>query len=409
MDCYQPGRVCVFPNPEGEPGSLTERLSTGDVEADYDGVETMFTDVLDANLGDLEGHEAFPYPEFRDRSAALPMRDFSVLRVREGREHEASEQFARIDGVGFASPDYLLATTGGLTDRLQDLKQLIALVPHPAAPFCGRGVRVAIMDSGVDPAVLAQLNGHPGWSDPLEVSLDAFASASSIPRKGDDSGHGTAVAAIVNATAPSAALVSIRVFSHGSGTLSSLVNGLLLLASVPDVAIANLSLSGTPGNCGECGRTSKTGVEIALATLFTAAFRGDPPLVLAAAGNLEGTRPLAFPASCPTVIAIGSYEAATNGTTYTGIDPNHFYLANDFSTTQTRFKGTSFACALTTAIAARYACALQPGAACARAAAKGPRGSSRSYLENRLSKTADRSYAAYDSVHHGQGRASFRG
>jgi len=130
-------------------------------------------------------------------------------------------------------------------------------------------------------------------------------------------------------------------------------------------------------------------------------------LILAAAGNLEGPRPLAFPASCPSVVAVGSYEAATNGTTYTGIDPDRFYLADDFSmTSQTRFKGTSFACALTTGIAARYACTLQPTTPCAQGTQPVAGGRMRDYLESRLAATADRSYSEYDRSRHGQGKAT---
>jgi len=193
-------------------------------------------------------------------------------------------------GGGFASPDYLLAAAGTRSNALHDLESLVAAVPSAPAPICGQGVRVAIVDSGVDPEILNDLRSQSRNSrastHALQASLDAFASPSSVPRTGDDSGHGTAVAAIVQAVAPAVSLVSIRVFSHRLGTLSSLVNGLLLLASFPDeIAIANLSLSGTPGNCGECGRTAKTGVELALATLLIpAAFRGNPPLILAAAG-----------------------------------------------------------------------------------------------------------------------------
>jgi subtilisin family serine protease len=73
----------------------------------------------------------------------------------------------------------------------------------------GRGVRVAIVDSGVDP-------WHP-WLEGAKVSHfgierqgEAFVVRPCEP--GDQSGHGTACAGIVHRMAPEAELVSVRAF-----------------------------------------------------------------------------------------------------------------------------------------------------------------------------------------------------
>ncbi|MBK8257566.1 MAG: S8 family serine peptidase [Polyangiaceae bacterium] len=73
----------------------------------------------------------------------------------------------------------------------------------------GRGVRVAIVDSGVDP--------HHPWLDGARVSHfgverqgEGFAIKPVEP--GDQSGHGTACAGIIHRMAPEADLVSVRAF-----------------------------------------------------------------------------------------------------------------------------------------------------------------------------------------------------
>jgi subtilisin family serine protease len=405
VDCFQPGQICVFPSPEGEPGQFADLLASGDLPADFEGVETTFGDVLEANLAALERSDGVSYGSFVEHSSSLPMRDFAVLRVREGREHESAAQFLQVHGVGYAAPNYLLAATGSRGETIDELRKLVAAVPRAPSPRCGDNVRVAVVDSGVDEEALAETTDQPGWT--LNASFDAFASPGRPVRPGDDSGHGTAVATIINTAAPGARLVSIRVFSHAAGTLSSLVNGLLLAACLPDVAVINLSVSGTPGNCGDCGRVAQTGVEIALGKLLSAAFRGDPPLVLAAAGNREGPRPLAFPASSEEVVAVGSFEAATNGTVYTGLDPQRFFLAHDLSAARTRFKGTSFACALTSGFAARYACAFR-NSSCGSWPHQATQGQLRPLLRHRLIDTADRTYPGYDPTLHGQGLATLQ-
>jgi hypothetical protein len=61
VDCFQPGQICIFPNPEGEPGQLADLLARGDLPADFEGVETTFDDVLEANLAALERSESVSY------------------------------------------------------------------------------------------------------------------------------------------------------------------------------------------------------------------------------------------------------------------------------------------------------------------------------------------------------------
>jgi subtilase family protein len=402
VDCFQPGQICVFPSPEGEPGQLADRLESGDLPGDVEGVESTFNDVLRANLPAVEVSQSTSYRDFVDRASSMPMRDFAVLRVPEGRELESAGQLLKLAEVGYSSPNYYIAAAGGREETIEELRQLAAAVPRAPSPDCARGVLVAVVDSGVDEEALAEATGQPGWR--LDSSFDAFASPGRPMREGDDSGHGTAVATIINMTAPGARLIAVRVLNNSTGTLSSLVNGLLIAACVPGLTLINMSVSGTPGRCGDCGRVAETGVELALGRLLSATFHGDPPLVLAAAGNREGIRPLAFPASSGEVVAVGSYEATTSGTVYTSLDPDRFFLAHDFRATAKRFQGTSYACALTTGYAARYARAFR-NRRCGSWPQPPTPGPLRPFLQQRLADTADRNYPTYDKAQHGQGLA----
>jgi subtilisin family serine protease len=105
----------------------------------------------------------------------------------------------------------------------------------------GRGMRVAIVDSGVD-------GSHPALGGRLVDSV-------SVDRRGDDwevlpveptdlVGHGTACAGIIHGIAPEAELVSIRVLgadNRGSG--GAFATGLLWAIEASGASVVNLSLS----------------------------------------------------------------------------------------------------------------------------------------------------------------------
>jgi subtilisin len=106
----------------------------------------------------------------------------------------------------------------------------------------GRGVTVALIDSGVD-------TEHPALVGKVSESVEAYAEAGRIGFRssatGDAAGHGTACASIISSIAPDAEIQSIKVL--GSNAVGS---GELFLAGL-DYAIArrmkviNLSLGTT--------------------------------------------------------------------------------------------------------------------------------------------------------------------
>ena len=105
----------------------------------------------------------------------------------------------------------------------------------------GRGVMVAIVDSGVDgqhPAVAGRLVRR------LRVELDGEdATVVDDPEEADLVGHGTAVAGIVAGIAPAADLVSIRVLGADNRGKGRAVGAAVDWAIDQGVAVVNLSLS----------------------------------------------------------------------------------------------------------------------------------------------------------------------
>jgi subtilisin len=105
----------------------------------------------------------------------------------------------------------------------------------------GSGVRVAIIDSGVE-------RGHPAIGDRLVASMvvevdDEDASVMEDATGADVVGHGTACAGIIHAIAPGAELVSVRVLGPNNRA-----KGIAFAAAIDwvveqGIGVANLSLS----------------------------------------------------------------------------------------------------------------------------------------------------------------------
>lgn len=131
-------------------------------------------------------------------------------------------------------------------DTLQDLELLLPeerMTPEWAwGDSTGAGVRVAVIDSGIDA-------GHPAIGKPLagyltvrevngELQLDESP-------EGDAYGHGTACAGIIRSIAPDCELISIKVLGPSLGGSGRALLAGLRWAIEQNVHICNLSLGTT--------------------------------------------------------------------------------------------------------------------------------------------------------------------
>jgi subtilisin family serine protease len=186
----------------------------------------------------------------------------------------------------------------------------------------GRGVVVAILDSGIE-------RSHPDLSSSL-VDEHCFcagccpggtseaAGAGSAP---DDNGHGTNVTGIVTADgrvapkgiAPDADIVAIKVLDrNGAGTSTSIVSGFdYVLKSRPEVKVVNLSLGSPTLFSGTCD--SAASFTTALASAITA-LKARGTITFASTLNNGSASQIGVPACISTAVAVGAVYDADGGT-----------------------------------------------------------------------------------------------
>lgn len=176
----------------------------------------------------------------------------------------------------------------------------------------GRGVVVAVLDTGVM-AGFPQLAGGPGsWFDPYEQHK--------TPYDEDARGHGTEVAEIVASMAPDVRVIAARVFSDGGRSTTSAVHRVFEWVLDPDgnpktddaPSVVNGSWDdGEPGRC-------QTEFDSDIAALRAA---GIVPVFAAGnAGPAAATG--ASPASAPSAVAVGSVSGTDVVSPFSGRGPS---------------------------------------------------------------------------------------
>jgi len=190
--------------------------------------------------------------------------------------------------------------------------------------FTGRGINVALIDSGVDTT-------HPDLADHI-AAQHCFTQGNCAPNntnEGDSAqdlhGHGTHIAGIISGKgslspkgiAPDAGIVAVRVLDDkGAGWSSDVVAAIDWVVANQwqhDVHIINLSLGGGR-YIGDC---SQADANTALLSNAIAVARGAGIVVFAAAGNNSYTDALTSPACISEVIAVGStYDANIGARTW---------------------------------------------------------------------------------------------
>lgn len=225
--------------------------------------------------------------------------------------------------------------TSGDDDPYFDLQWDLDAIDAPEAwqlGHRGAGVRVAVLDSGIDP-------DHPD----LAPNLNTILSTSFIDGETYDSPagrHGTHVAGTIAAAdnglgiigvAPEAELVAVKVLSgfNGNGTYASVIQGIVYAAEI-GANVINMSLGvrgGLPRNCtfGDDHTPAWECAELFVATgRATTYARRRGTTVVSSGGNdhrdLDHDGPVKhFPAELPHVIAVAA--TAPNGW---AVDPGTF-------------------------------------------------------------------------------------
>ncbi|MFA6582898.1 MAG: S8 family serine peptidase [Elusimicrobiaceae bacterium] len=175
----------------------------------------------------------------------------------------------------------------------------------------GRGVKVGIVDTGVD-------LDHPNLKANIVASFNAITPNTTGD---DDNGHGTHVAGTiagvlngpngVTGVAPEAKIYAAKVLSaSGSGSLSSVVSGIQWVVS-QKVSVINMSLGSPQGS-----EAIAKAVKAAKAAGVT---------VVCAAGNDSG--PVNYPAAYPESVAIAASDSSDKITSFSSRGPQIAFIA----------------------------------------------------------------------------------
>jgi subtilisin family serine protease len=195
-----------------------------------------------------------------------------------------------------------------------------------ALGFTGRGVTVAVLDTGID-------SDHPDFAGRIvdQACFCVGAGGNCCPggraeAKGpgsaeDDNGHGTNVAGVIagggsvapRGMAPSATIVAVKVLdAGGGGNSSSIVSALdYVLKSRPEVKVVNLSLGLSNLFGGTCDGAASFTSSFASAIN---ALRARGTLTFASSGNQGNTSQIAVPGCVAAAVAVGAVYDGEVGT-----------------------------------------------------------------------------------------------
>jgi len=162
------------------------------------------------------------------------------------------------------------------------------MVAHYLDAFTGRGVRIAVIDSGVHAS-------HPhvgGVAGGLALREDGTI----VDEFVDGLGHGTAVTAVIREKAPDAEIVVVKVFWETLATSPATLVRAIHEAVAHRTRLVNLSLGTTDTRCREALAEAIAHARACGALIVAAA---DDNGVRWLPGSLDGVAPVVLDWSCP--------------------------------------------------------------------------------------------------------------
>ncbi|MEX1047673.1 MAG: S8 family serine peptidase [Actinomycetota bacterium] len=202
----------------------------------------------------------------------------------------------------------------------------------------GSGAEVAVLDTGID-------IDHPDLIDNIRGGKNC----STGPSFDDGNGHGTHVAGTIAAArnrsgvvgvAPDAGLWAVRVLNNaGSGSISSVVCGIDFVDSKSpakggSITVANMSLSGSGSDDGQCGSVNNDAMHEAICRTVD-----DGVTFAVAAGNEDENLAASIPAAYDEVITVSALADSTGTPCGTGGPTT--YGADDTFASFSNFAGSS--------------------------------------------------------------------